>query len=228
MNIKKIIFTAIFTLVGLAALQIPFTNIVGSNSHFTLFDFFAPIAGGFLAGAGVVSVFIMQFLNWLIQGAHFETAAFIRLFPVLFAVWYFSSSAKSRWIILLPALAIVMFIVHPIGRQAFLYSFYWLIPIILFFFKEKSLLAKSLGATFMAHAAGSVAWLYAFNLPKEVWLGLIPQVALERGLFALGIATTYIVFVNLLDVIERIGGLELRFIKLNRKLLLSTYLLSNK
>jgi len=228
MNIKKIIFIVIFTFIGLIALQIPFTNIVGANSHFTLFDFFAPIAGGFLAGAGVVSVFMMQFLNWLIQGAHFEAAALIRLFPMLFAVWYFSSAAKSRWIILLPALCIIIFIVHPIGRQAFLYSFYWFIPIILFFFKEKSLLAKSLGATFMAHAAGSVAWLYSFNLPKEVWLALIPQVALERGLFALGIAIIYIVFVNLLDVIERVAGLELGFIKLNRRLLLSTYFLSDR
>ncbi len=222
---QRIIFTAIFTILGLIALQIPFTNIVGSKTSFTLFDFFAPIAGGFLGGIiGVISVLIMQLANWLIYGAHLETVALIRLFPILFAVWYFSPSAKSRYSIILPLLCITLFIIHPIGQQAFLFSFYWLIPIIMFFFKEKSILARSLGATFTAHSIGSVVWLYAFNLPKEVWLGLIPQVALERGVFALGIAVTYIVFVNLLDAVFKWSKLDLSFVRFNTKLLLRTYL----
>ncbi len=222
---KKIIFTIIFTLLGFFALQIPFTNIVGSNTNFTLFDFFAPIAGGFLGGIiGVISVLIMQIGNWLIHGAQLEVVALIRLFPVLFAVWYFSSSAKSRYSIFLPLLCIAMFLIHPIGRLTLPYPLYWLIPVTMYFFKERSLLAKAIGATFMAHAVGSVTWLYAFNLPKEVWLGLIPVVALERGVFAIGIAAAYIIFVNLLDAITRFSKIDLSFVGLNRKLLLSNYL----
>jgi len=222
---KKLIFAAIFTGLGLVALQVPFTNIVGSNSHFTLFDFFAPVAGGFLGGfIGVISVLIMQIANWLIHGVQFEAAFLIRLWPVLFAVWYFSPQAKSRYNVILPLACMALFMIHPIGRQAFIYSFYWLIPVIMFFFKDKSLLAKSLGATFTAHAVGGVLWLYVFNLPKDVWLGLIPQVALERGMFAVGIAATYIVFVNLLDAVMQWSKLDLSFVNYNRQWLLRTHL----
>lgn len=225
MQKKKIIFAAIFTILGFVALQIPFTKVIGSNTHFTLFDFFAPIAGAFLGGfAGIISVLIMQTANWLLHGASVEVASLIRLFPMLFAVWYFSPSAKSRSSIILPLLCLVMFLAHPIGRLALPYPLYWLIPVVVYFFKEKSLLAKALGATFTAHAVGSVAWLYAFNLPKEVWLSLIPQVALERGIFAIGIAATYIAFVNILDIITKLGKVDLEFVRFNQKLLLRSYL----
>lgn len=221
---KKVIFTIIFTIIGFIALQIPFTNVVGSNTHFTLFDFIAPISGSFLGGLiGVISVLLMQIGNWLIHGANFEASALIRLFPMLFAVWYFSSSAKAKYSIFIPLVCMALFIIHPIGRQAFVYSLYWLIPPLMYFFKEKFLLAKALGATFTAHAVGGAAWIYAFNLPKEVWLGLIPQVALERGLFALGIVASYVVFSNILDWVSRISRVELSFLRLNQKLLLSHY-----
>ena len=35
--------------------------------------------------------------------------------------------------VVLPLFAIVLFILNPIGREAFLYSFYWFIPVVLFF-----------------------------------------------------------------------------------------------
>ena len=58
---------------------------------------------------------------------------------------------------------------------------------------------NSLGATFTAHAIGSVAFLYALNLPAAVWIGLIPVVFLERGLFAIGTWASYLVFNSVLS-----------------------------
>ena len=196
---KSLLFILFFTVVGLLLLQFPFTQIAGSKAKFTLFDFFGPLASGFIGTIpGMVSVFLMQLLNFLIHGAQvFDAGTIIRFFPMLFAVWAFSSrSNKIPFVV--PALAIVAFTLHPIGRSAWQYSMLWLIPIVSYFFREKSLLLRSLGATFTAHAVGGALWVWAFGLTREIWLGLIPVVLVERALMALGITVSYLVVNNLL------------------------------
>jgi len=91
----------------------------------------------------------------------------------------------------LPLLCMGLFIAHPIGSQAFLYSFYWLIPIVLYAFPHQSLFLQSLGSTFVAHAVGSVIWLYTVPMTAGMWLGLIPVVIIERVLFALGMVVMH-------------------------------------
>ncbi|MEK9165922.1 MAG: hypothetical protein AAB525_03670 [Patescibacteria group bacterium] len=197
-NKNKLLFIGVFTIAGLIALQIPFTQLAGSKVNFTLFDFFGPIAGGFIGAIpGVIAVFLMQFINFLIHGANIvDAGTIIRFFPALFAVFYFSRKSKFNFVI--PALAIILFNLHPIGRSAWVYSLFWLIPIFCFFVREKFLLARSLGATFTAHSVGGVLWLYVFKLPSSVWISLIPITAMERLLFGLGIAAMYVIFNNLL------------------------------
>ena len=68
---------------------------------------------------------------------------------------------------------------------------------------KKSLAAKALGSTFTAHAAGGAVWIWAFNLPAPVWISLIPIVALERGIFALGICASYVVFNNFFALLSK-------------------------
>ncbi len=92
---------------------------------------------------------------------------------------------------------------NPAGRAAWFYSLFWLIPVACYFLQNKFLLAKSLGATFTAHAVGGALWIYAFPLPKTVWLALIPVTAMERSLFAIGIAATYLIFNNVLNYLVR-------------------------
>ena len=128
-----------------------------------------------------------------------DAGTIIRFFPALAGVWYFGS--KSKFNIIVPVLAIIAFNLHPIGRTAWVYSLFWTIPVICYFLRERFLLARSLGATFAAHSVGGALWIYAFALPKEVWLGLVPITALERSLFALGIAATYLVLNNALNVL---------------------------
>lgn len=197
-NKNKLLFIGIFTIAGLMALQIPFTQLAGSKVNFTLFDFFGPIAGGFIGTIpGIIAVFLMQFINFLIHGANIvDAGTIIRFFPTLFAVFYFSR--KSKFNLIVPAMAIILFNLHPIGRSAWVYSLFWLIPIFCFFGRDKFLLARSLGATFTAHSVGGVLWLYVFKLPSSVWISLIPITAMERVLFGLGIAAMYVIFNNLL------------------------------
>ena len=193
---KKLYFWLAFTVVGLIFSQIKFSQLVGANISFTLFDFFAPVAGAFLGGLfGITSVLAVSLVNFVVNGSY-AVPSLIRLYPTLFAVWYFSLSPKqktNKWVLLFPLLSIVSFWVHPVGRVVWYYPLMWLIPLAAYF-KRDWLYLRSLGATFTAHAVGGAAWIWAFNLPANVWQGLIPVVAMERLVFAGGISLSYLIF----------------------------------
>lgn len=199
----NLLFLFLFTIVGYIGLQIPFTKLAGSNVSFTLFDFFAPIAGAFLGPLlGIASVLTVQIANIAVHQTPLTTGAIIRLFPTLFAVYYFAvlsrKNGKREWpILVVPFLAILAFLAHPIGRTVWYYSLFWFIPA-LAYFKKDWLLARSLGATFAAHAVGGAAWIWAFNLPASVWQNLIPIVIQERLVFALGISASYLIIKQVL------------------------------
>lgn len=196
MKKEKLLSLALFTLLGLIALQIPFTRLLGSNVKFTLFDFLAPTLGVFLGTLpGIISVLSMQVVNLILHGGKFDVGGIIRLFPTLFAVAYFAKKRPAN--IIIPALCIVAFNLNPIGRSAWQYSLFWLIPIAAHFWR-KNLFVKSLGATFTAHAVGGALWVWTFGLSKQIWLSLIPQVILERTVMAVGIVISYVVINNLL------------------------------
>lgn len=197
---KHIIFLILFAALVFAGSRINFSQIVGStNQSFTLFQFFGPIAGSFLGPIfGAVSVLVSQISDYLIFGKAFTMVNVLRLLPMLFAAYYFGVRKKS-WsralCVIVPILAMILFISHPTGRVAWLYAMYWWIPVIVALLPEKyssNIILKSFGATFTAHAIGSVVWLYAFQMTPEQWIGLIPVVAFERSMFALGIIGSYI------------------------------------
>jgi len=73
-------------------------------------------------------------------------------------------------------------------------------------------LARALGATFTAHAVGGALWIWVFALPAPVWISLIPIVALERSLFALGICVSFVLVNNLLAFLEKKHILNLGFV----------------
>lgn len=208
-NKRNLLFIVIFSLLGFGALQVPFTRLAGSRVSFTLFDFFGPVAAGFIGTIpGIAAVFLMQFFNFLFHGAKIvDAGTIIRFFPMLFAALYFGRKGKLN--IIIPLLAILVFNLHPIGRLVWYYSLYWLIPIGCHFFRDRSLFARSLGATFTAHAVGGALWIWVFNLPKAVWISLIPVVVIERILFAVGIAVMYLVVNNLLSLLVEKKNLNL-------------------
>lgn len=192
---KKLFFLALFTIIGFISLQIPFNKLAGSSVSFTLFDFFGPIAGAFLGPIfGITSVLAVEVGNMFFKHSPWTTGAIIRLFPTLFAVYYFAAIRKKsgKWILAVPVLAIIIFLAHPVGRQVPYYTLFWIIPFIAYKFKN-NLFMKSLGATMTAHAVGGAAWIWAFNLKAAIWNSLIPVVISERLLFATGIAASYVV-----------------------------------
>lgn len=197
----RIIFLIAFSCAALIFLQIPVNVLAGAKVKFTLFDLLAPVAGSF-AGTfyGITAVLIAQVVNIFLHGGNFEKAAIIRLFPTLFAVWFFSK--KDRRQLLIPLIAIISFNLNEVGRSVWFYSLFWLVPYIVWPIRERFLIARSLGATMTAHAVGGAIWIWAFSLPATVWISLIPIVILERFVFAMGISANYILFNNVAEFLS--------------------------
>lgn len=210
---KKIIFIILFSTLGFGLMQIHFTQIIGSNLKFTLFDFYGPIASGFVGSVwGLIAVILMQISNWALHGFAMDTGTLIRFLPMLMATLYFAR--KNKIILIVPAIAMIAFWAHPEGRASWYYALYWLIPFAMFFFHEKFIFARAIGTTFTAHSVGSVLFLYAFNLKAETWLSLIPIVWKERGLMALGITLTFLIFNFILQLLSnKIAWLDFLTIK---------------
>ncbi len=201
---KKLFFLGLFTLVGFLALQVPFNKLAGSNISFTLFDFFAPIAGAFLGPVfGIISVLSVMITNNLINQTPWTTATIIRLFPTLFAIFYFAQikNKNGRLILAVPIFAIAAFLAHPEGQKVPYYPLFWVIPMIAYKFRN-NLYMRSLGSTFTAHSVGGALWIWTFNLPSTVWQGLIPVVISERLLFAAGIAASFVLVKHTLSYLS--------------------------
>ena len=155
---KKTLFFIGFSVLGFLALQAPLTQLAGSSVKFTVFDTFGPTAGAFLGAIpGAVAVLLMQATNFIVQGADWsDTGTFIRLLPMMMAAVYFARKMPLN--VIVPILAIISFVAHPVGREVWYFSLFWTIPIIAYFFQEKYLIARALGATFAAsHARSSCA-----------------------------------------------------------------------
>ncbi|KKS68648.1 MAG: hypothetical protein UV38_C0001G0189 [candidate division TM6 bacterium GW2011_GWE2_42_60] len=97
----------------------------------------------------------------------------------------------------------IAFIIHPVGRFALLYPCFWFIPLIIAFIPKPSIFLTALGSTFACHAVGSVLWLYAGKIPSALaWNNLIPVVASERLIFALGSCIIGMLFATLFAFIK--------------------------
>jgi len=197
MKKRQILFLVIFTVLSLVALQISINHIVGSSQSFTLFEFLGPVGGMFLGPVmGAVSAFIVKFLNVIIFHQQLDLLTVLRFLPAMLSAVYFGLNQKKAAIVF--PICIALFLLNPIGRQAWLYAAIWLIPFAVSFGKKR-LILNSLGATFCAHAIGSVIFLYTFGLTPAIWIALIPVVFIERGIFAIGIWTNCLVFNTVLD-----------------------------
>lgn len=220
---KGLIFLALFTVLALIGMKINFSSIIGQeNQFFTLYQFFGPVAGGFLGIWGAAAVLGAQVLDFILVGKVINGVNLLRLLPMVFAALYFGRNGikgfKDGLGVAVPLLGMIAFWAHPIGQAAWLYPLYWIIPVAAKFLPD-NLLLRSLGATFTAHCIGSVVWLYTIPMPAEAWLALIPVVAFERGLFALGIAGSYVVFTNVLAAVDKTFHIG-KFVNVEKRYLL--------
>lgn len=200
---KRLIFIMLFVVFAFFAQRINFSGLIGAEGqYFTLFQFFGPITGAFLGSIfGVIAVFAAELIDFFVVGKEATWINIFRLAPMLFAAYYFGSKKKNLNIIV-PLIAIGMFILHPVGRQAWVYSLFWTIPIIARLLPSKyaySVPLRSLGATFTAHGIGSALFIWTIPTVPGMWITLLPITAFERLMFALGIGISYVAFNALLD-----------------------------
>lgn len=110
--------------------------------------------------------------------------------------------------IALPLFAMLFFALSPVGAEAWPYSLYWLIPVALSFVPATRW-TRALQSTFVAHAVGSVMWVYFVPLAPVQWLALIPVVFVER-LLATGVSVT---MVAILSQIYQVQSNRIRVLK---------------
>jgi hypothetical protein len=159
--------------------------VVGSQAIlFSASNLSMPLIGFFGGATGATFIWALLLMCRYAAGA-FSLSTLAFYLPGYCAALYLAT--PSRFVRCgMPLLAMALFLLHPVGFQAALYSSYWLIPLSIGILAPQSFFAHALGATFTAHAVGSVIWLYTVPMTPEAWLGLIPLVALERFTFAAG------------------------------------------
>lgn len=180
-------------------------NAASSNQYFTLVQLFGPTVGAFLGpllGAGIVLV--AELFSFAFNAKEFTLLNVLRLSPMLFATAYFALYAKKSKIgALVPLACAVLFVLHPIGAQAWPFALFWLIPFAATLLPN-NLLLRSYGATFSAHAVGGVLWIYTLPTTPAYWMALIPVVLLERSVFAAGISASYYLVSTVASRVEAI------------------------
>lgn len=168
-----------------------FNYIVGSRRlFFSAINCTAgPVVRGF-HGLGAFALFVTRRLcSFYIFGGGLFNPLVYYIPTLISSAYWFSSSKLIR--LGLPMLCMVLFVVHPLGNQVFIYSWFWFIPMVIHYIPYRAVFLEALGTTFLAHAIGSVLWLYLVPMPAAYWIGLIPVVVVERLLFASGMTMVY-------------------------------------
>lgn len=151
----------------------------------------------FFSGSNIILPVTAVYSSLPCLGLIFFFRCFNALFnPFLFITHYLPgigaalSMRFNHWFIsvLIPACCMFLFIMHPIAGQVWIYSLYWLIPMIIFVVEQlngsRNRFLQALRSTFIAHAIGSVIWAYLKPMTIAQWQLLIPLVMVERLVFA--------------------------------------------
>ncbi len=177
---KKVIkFFGVLSAVALVRL-LPFNWIVGSSqAYFSWSSIGAPVIAS-QCGLGWIICFLLSAKLWTVSSL---AIYFLHKLPLFCSAQLFVR--PNQYVaVFLPLVCMGLFIIHPIGQGAWLYSLYWLIPVGLYIKSRNAVWARALMASFVSHAVGSIVWLYSGNIPTKVWLALIPVVLCERLLIA--------------------------------------------
>jgi len=197
--VRLVGFAILAKLFGLLGLQ--FGHIVGSMraASFSGTSVMVPLAGlfGGVWECGVLSAFLMAG-SWC-KGVAILKASTYGIPSFFGALYWVRPSLLTRCGV--PAVCMILFWLHPVGFAAFAYALYWLIPISLYWYGRRygnRFYLDAIGSTFVAHAVGSVIWLYTIPMSPQTWLLLVPIVIQERLLIAgwmmvVYLAATYVV-----------------------------------
>jgi hypothetical protein len=165
-----------------------------SHAKFSFAQSLMPLAGMFFGLFGSWALFCVMLglrVSGLISSAYFGLPTFCA------SLCWATSSKIIR--IGIPAISMILFALHPVGSQAIPYTFYWFIPMLCAFARSNNKFLTAVASTFTAHAVGSVLHIYVINaMTPALWMALIPVVACERLIFALGMYAAYGAIVRLL------------------------------
>ena len=192
--IKKIFLRTIPLTIATLFCCVPFNFIIGSKAAWFSYSSMVIPALGYQSSSLYVILFI--FTKGLLSSRFLLFAMMHRLPTVCSTLALQKRDWKTS--ILLPSIAMILFTIHPVGQQVFYYASYWFIPMILYGFVQDNLYSRALSASFIAHAAGSVIWLYGGNITVQEWTALMPIVMIERLFIAAGM----IAFVHLFQTIS--------------------------
>jgi hypothetical protein len=195
-TLKRLIFLLVFTVLVFLGRRIGFFPVLGADSQsFTFFQFFGPVTGSFLGPFfGPIAVCFAHLTDLFLHGGPVSSIGLLGVLPMMFAAYFFGTKKRAAGV-LVPLMAMTAFMIHPVGRQVWFFSLFWIIPIISVASKRFSsnMVVKSLGATFTAHAVGTAIWIWTIPMTAAQWISLIPVVMVERMIMAGGIAVSCIV-----------------------------------
>jgi len=182
MIIKKVVSIISFCIAVLGAF-LPFNFIIGSKA--ALFSYSSMVIPALGYQYSLLYVIFYIFTKGLFSSLSL-IFFFLHRLPLVFATLALKNK-DIKIAVIVPIVAMIAFCLHPVGGQAFYYSWYWFIPMGLYFYGKDTIYTRALIASFIAHAVGSVVWLYTGTIAVDVWMALIPLVIVERLIIAGGI-----------------------------------------
>jgi hypothetical protein len=183
MNTKTPVLVS--TILSILGRFIKLHYIVGSkHALFSAAECITPLTGLYGGWRASALLFGVQTIISLITAYSITPLLLVYHFPSFCASVFLSTKSRSR--ILVPLSCIGLFIAHPVGWQTGWYALFWLIPLIVSLLDVRGFFLQALGATFTAHAVGTIIYLYFKGLTHEHLLILAPIVLLERLTFATG------------------------------------------
>jgi hypothetical protein len=190
-SVSKIMTASLITILAKLGGIFKVSLIFGSfAAFFTASSMLLPLSGAFGGILGSITFLVIGAMIRILTGSVLSFKILAYHIPGFFASAYWARPTKYLSIIL-PIVCMALFIAHPVGRLAAPYALYWLIPVVIALFRNKTVFLHSLSSTFIAHAVGSVIWLYATPMTPAFWYALIPVVAVERLVMAIGMTAAY-------------------------------------
>lgn len=169
---------AVCSLLSLLKVSCLIGSCTGAIKGFTLF---LPVLTSFISAYALVPFLIGKYLVQMWSGIAVGSCTYY--LPTMCSTWY--AGVDVRWLKLGLIFTLMgAFLMHPTGFQAAPYIFFWVIPAIVTFVPKQYIFAQMLGVTFVAHAVGTVVWLYQATVSPAVFLLLAPIVLVERCFMA--------------------------------------------
>lgn len=184
--VKALLFTSVLKIGSLLKVSFIFGSYL---SFFTAAPMIAPLAGNVAGVHGALFFFAASLLLKLVLGSSlgFAQLAVVGL-PSLVASLAWTPFRRITSFVV-PVASAVLYLAHP--QAAVCYAALWLIPLAFSLRATCSVFATAFSSTLIAHAVGSVIWIYTVPMTHAGWVALTPIALAERVIFAAGMSVLY-------------------------------------